>query len=244
MDFHDPVSSWSHLFMAGWCVFTGIILLRLASRHSPAQRLSVLVFAGSAVALYTASGLFHGLRHPTPDARRAWQLLDQTAIFGLIFGSNVPLCVYLLPEPRRWRQVAAVAVVGLAGTAVLWLAPLVVGKPPHTALVVVYLLMGFLGLVPIRTYYRRIGRGGVLWIGLMAGSYVFGAVSEAVSWPTIVPGVFGYHEILHFADMLGTSAHTVLLIKYVLPTAKHRPAAAHPSVGSLLPPISVDRRGK
>lgn len=231
MDFHDPVSAYTHLIMAAWSAFVAVILLRLTARHPPGHRLSILVYAVSAVTLYTASGLFHGIRHPSPAWWRAWQLLDQTAIFGLIFGSNVPIAVYLLkPRPRNWL-LATMGAVGLVGAASLWLLPWVLGKPPHEVLIAAYLTMGFLGLLPIRAYFRKVGWGGMLWVFLLSFFYVGGAVSEAAKWPVIIEAGwwrFTYHEILHLADMAGTGAHLVLLLKYVLPVADWRP---HPAGG-------------
>jgi hemolysin III len=239
MDFHDPVSSLSHLLMAGWSAFAAVVLLRLSRHHSRGRRLSVLLYSASAVALYAASGLFHGLQHPSPEARRAWQLLDQTAIFGLIFGSNLPLYAYLLLPRVRNRLVAMMAAVMAAGVAALWVSPWVLGHPPpHVWLVAAYLAMGVLGWLPIRTYYRRIGLRGVAWILALSVMYVGGAACEAARWPVVVPGVVSYHEVLHVFDMLGTAAHLVLLVRYVLPTADRPLPAASPAAHRHPSPIN------
>ena len=42
-----------------------------------------MFYAVTVVSLYTASGLFHGLKYESLEVRRTWQLLDQTAIFWL-----------------------------------------------------------------------------------------------------------------------------------------------------------------
>lgn len=223
-DFHDEVSAGTHLVMAVWSAFVAAYLLRITRHHPTPHRLSVLGYAVSAVTLYAASGLFHGLAHPTPEFRRAWQLLDQTAIFGLILGSNLPLYVYLLRPAVRRRLLALMGLVALSGTGFIWLYPVLAGVgPPHELLVGAYLAMGFLGLTPVRAYYRRLGWRGMLWVFLLTSSYVGGAVCEAAKWPVILPGYFTYHEVLHLADMAGTIAHLVLLVRFVLPTVRTPP---------------------
>jgi hemolysin III len=220
MDFHDPISSLSHLFMAVWAVLASVILLRLSARHTPAQRLSLVFYAATVVSLYTASGLFHGLRHETLEDRRVWQLLDQTAIFWLILGSNVPLLVYVLPPLWRTVQLALMGGITLAGTVALWALP----KPPHELLVVVYLTMGVLGLLPVRHYFARLGWPGMKWVAVFASFYITGGVIEAAKWPVIVTGWLSYHELLHLFDMAGTVGHFALLLRVVTATPS-RPAA-------------------
>lgn len=218
MDFHDPVSSASHLFAAGWCLFVGLFLLRITRRHTPLQRLSILAYAVSAVALYTFSGLFHGLAHPSPEARRVWQLLDQSAIYWLIVGSNVPIAVYLLSPRARNLQLGGMVLFAAVGTACLWLLP----KAPHELLIGLYLGLGVFSLIPLRRYVQLLGLGGFVWIFLLAAGYVGGAVFEAVRWPTLLRDasgrpVVGPHEMLHLCDVAGTAAHLTLLLRYVLP---------------------------
>jgi hemolysin III len=220
MDFHDPISSLSHLMMAGWTMLAAIVVLRLAARHTRTQRLSLIIYAAAVISLYTASGLFHGLRHETLEARRMWQLIDQTAIFGLIFGSNVPLLVYAVPPRVRNRVLALMGTITLIGVVSLWALP----KPPHELLVAVYVGMGVLGLLPIRYYFARLGWPGMKWVALLAFFYITGAVFEAAKWPVILPGWLTYHEVLHLFDMAGTVAHYALLLRVVTATPPATPA--------------------
>lgn len=214
MDFHDPISSLSHLFMAGWVMLASVVLLRLSVRHTRGQRWSLVFYAATVVSLYTASGLFHGIRHESLEARRAWQLLDQTAIFGLILGSNVPLLVYVIPGRVRDRVLWLMVGIWLTGVVSLWALP----KPPHELLVGIYVGMGVLGLLPIRYYFARLGWSGMKWVALLVSFYITGAVAEATKWPVVVPGWFTYHEVLHLFDMAGTLAHYTLLLRVVSST--------------------------
>src|SRR4029079_16433629 len=115
------------------------------------------------------------------ETRRNWQLLDQTAIFWLIFGSNVPMLVYVVPGWVRNAVLALMAGITLVGTTCLWALP----KRPHELLVVIYLWMGVLGLLPIRYYFARLGWPGMKWVALLTGFYITGGVAEAAQWPVI-----------------------------------------------------------
>jgi hemolysin III len=215
MDFHDPVSAASHLFAAAWCLFVGLFLVRVTRHHPASHRLSILFYSLTAVTLYLCSGLFHGLQYPThsPAMKRLWQLLDQTAIYWLIVGSNVPIAVYLLSPPARLLQLGGMVAFAAVGTACLWVLP----KAPHELLIGLYVGLGVTSLIPLRTYFRLLGWGGLFWIFALAAFYIGGAVIEAVKWPTLIPTLVGPHELLHLCDILGTAAHLVLLVKYVLP---------------------------
>jgi len=215
-DFHDFIASWSHLLMAGFMLFVALLLLRLTRKQPLKNRLAVLAYAGSAVTLYVLSGVFHSVRYIGTDDRRVWQLLDQTAIFGLIYGSNIPLLVYLLPSQRRNWLLFLMGAIGLIGAMALWL------QPQHEVLVVAYIAIGLLGLVPMRTYFRHIGWWGTVWVFIMAGLYVVGAICDAVQWPVLVSEGWlklSYHETFHLFVIAGTTAHTILIVKYVIPTA-------------------------
>jgi hypothetical protein len=40
-------------------------------------------------------------------------------------------------------------------------------------------------------------------------------LSEAARWPAPWPGVVGPHEVLHFADVIGSSLHVAFALHYV-----------------------------
>jgi hemolysin III len=64
---------------------------------------------------------------------------------------------------------------------------------------------------------RVVGLRGMAW-GVLGGLlYTAGAVCEATSWPVLLPGVVGAHELLHLFDMGGTFTHVFFVARYVLP---------------------------
>jgi hemolysin III len=242
VDSFDPVSAATHLGMAVWTLFAGLLLVRLTRGHGPARRWSVGLYAASAVLLYLASGTFHGLMaaYASADRPRAellktlWvsQRLDKTAIFLLILGSNLPVQVYLLRGWWRLVCVAGMTLFAAAGIAVMWAVPAM----PHAVLVAVYVGMGVFGLVPFRQYLPAVGWRGMGWILAFAAVYIGGAAADVAKWPTLLPGVFGPHELLHVCDMAATLIHYGFLLKFVVAPAA---APGRPPTGRFSPAFAA-----
>jgi hemolysin III len=222
MDFHDPVSSITHLATAVWAIFATLVLLQLTRGHGPG-RWAIGFYGLSMVLLYLASGLFHGVRHDTSESYRLFQRLDKSAIFLLIAGSYLPVFVYRLDGV--WRRWAVGAILGVAtvGIASVWIVP----DLPHAALVGVYVAFGLVGLVSVPRIVRAAGWSGVEWVVVAAASYLGGAAIELARWPVVVPGWVGPHELLHLADMMGTFAMFVFVTRYLIrhPPPGHERAA-------------------
>ncbi len=209
--FRNPVSAGTHLL---WCFFGAYItaLLWRLTRGDRVRQFSTAIFGLSMVLLYGASGLYHAVLGPE------WLLaylrkLDHSAIYVLIAGTYTPICAVLLS--RRLSIVLLSLVWGLAGVGILakWLLP----WPPYWLTVALYIMMGWIGLLPIVPLIRAVGVQAMLWGTLGGILYTFGAVCDAAKWPILLPGIIGYHEVLHVADMGGTLVHVFFVVRYVLP---------------------------
>jgi hemolysin III len=214
MILRDPVSSATHLLTAVWAVYATLVLLRL-TRGGPTRKTAVAVYGLSMVLLYLASGTFHGLFYDTPDERRFFQKLDQSAIYLLIAGTNTPMMLFLLEGAwRRWflRVVWGLAAVGIACQ---WLLP----KPPHPLIVGIYLGMGWLGIIPIVRYYAALGWRAMNWVWVGAALYTGGAICELLRWPVIWDGglFVGPHEVLHLCDAAASVTFFLFVCRYVVP---------------------------
>jgi hemolysin III len=211
MDFHDPVSSITHLLTAVWAAFATLILLRLTRGHGPG-RWAVGYFGVSMVLLYLASGLYHGLRYECEAERLLFQRLDKSAIFLLIAGTYTPVFVYLLDGRLRASGLAVLFAIAAAGVASLWLFP----DLPHARLVAVYVGAGLVGLAALPRIVSATGWPGLAWVAAAAGIYLCGATVEVLKWPVLVPGYIGPHELLHVTDICGTLAAFVFVTRYVI----------------------------
>lgn len=212
MVFRDPVSSASHLFTAVWAIFATLILLRLTGPDRR-RRAAVLVYGLSMVFLYLASGVFHAKYYEDPAERRFYQMLDQTAILGLIAGTCTPPIVMLLKGPlQRWFLAIMWGLAAIAATC-LWLLP----QPPHAVIVGICLGMGWFSAVPLFWYYQAVGWRAMNYVLLGAASYSIGSVFELAEWPNPWPGWIGFHEVFHFCDILGSVAFFLFITRYVIP---------------------------
>jgi hemolysin III len=211
MELRDPVSSLSHLATALWAVFATAVMLKLTAGGWK-RKAAVAVYGTSMVLLFLASGTFHGLFYETPEQRRFFQKLDQTAIYLLIAGTNTPIVAFLLSGSfRKWmlRVLWGLAAVGVACQ---WLLP----KAPHAAIVGVCLGLGWAGFVPLVAYYRAVGWRAVNWIWLGAAFYTLGGVCELCEWPVVVPGWFGFHEVFHFCVTAGSVCFFLFVARHVI----------------------------
>ena len=211
MDYCDAFSSGTHLFTAAWAALAGLLLVRLTRGHGPG-RWAIAGYGLSMVALYLASGLYHGSRHITGENNSLLQKLDKSAIFLLIAGSYLPVFVYLLRGGWRRAGLLFMGLLAAAGVGALWLLPTI----PHVVLVWLYVGMGLVGLVMVPKIFAAVGWGGFGWIVLLGTIYVGGAVIEVLRWPAPVPGLVGSHELLHLADIAGTLAHFTFVTRYVI----------------------------
>jgi len=200
--FSDPVSSLSHLAAAVAFAILGFFLV--AGGRGDARRVaSLVVFAASCVLLLALSGAYH-LLTPETTARGVLLRLDHAAIFVLIAGSFTPVHAILLRDRWHWHLLACIwsaAIVGLTLKTVYFDA-----VPPWLGLVM-YLGLGWLGLISTVALARRSGVRFVLPLVWGALAYTIGALVDFLSWPVLVAGVVGPHEIFHLAVIAGIAFH-------------------------------------
>jgi len=200
--FSDPVSSLTHLTAAVVFAILGPFLVARGSGGA-LRVISLAVFAFSCVLLLSLSGVYH-LLTPETAARGVLLRLDHAAIFVLIAGSFTPVHAILLRDRWHWHLLAWIwgaAIVGLTLKTVYFDAvPLWLG-------LMMYLGLGWLGLISTIALARRFGVRFVLPLVWGALAYTFGAVAEFLGWPVLVAGVVGPHEIFHLAVVAGISFH-------------------------------------
>lgn len=200
--FSDPMSSLTHL--AGALVFAilgGFLIAR--SRGDAPRVISLTVFVFSCVLLLSLSGVYH-LLTPETAARGVLARLDHAAIFVLIAGSFTPVHVILLRERWQWHLLAWIWASAIAG---LTLKTVYFDTMPTWLGLLMYLGLGWLGVISTIALARRFGVRFVLPLVWGALAYTIGAVAEFLAWPVVVPGIVGPHEVFHLAVLAGVSFH-------------------------------------
>ncbi len=200
--FSDPLSSLSHLSAA--VVFALLSVPLVGRGRGDALRVvSLAVFAFSCVLLLSLSGAYH-LLSPGTAAREVLMRLDHAAIFMLIAGSFTPVHVILLRERWQWHLLAWIWVAAIAGLA---LKTVYFDIMPAWLGLLMYLGLGWLGLISTVAIALRSGVPFILPLVWGALAYTVGAVVDFLDWPVLVAGVVGPHELFHLAVLAGISFH-------------------------------------
>lgn len=200
--FSDPVSSLTHLAAA--VVFAVLGGFLIAQGRGDARRvISLALFAASCVLLLSFSGVYH-LLTPETAARGVLMRLDHAAIFVLIAGSFTPVHAILLRE--RWQRhllgwIWGAAIAGLTLKTVYFDT-----VPPWLGLLM-YLGLGWLGVISTVALARRFGVRFILPLVWGALAYTLGALADFLAWPVLVPRVVGPHEIFHLSVLAGIAFH-------------------------------------
>jgi len=205
--FSEPVSSLTHL--AGAVVFAILSAFLIARGRGDARRvMSLAVFAFSCVLLLSFSGVYHLLSPGTP-ARSVLMRLDHAAIFVLIAGSFTPVHVILLRGLWHWHLLAWIWVAAFAGVV---LKTMYFEVTPEWLGLLMYLGLGWLGLISTVALARRSGVRFILPLVWGALAYTIGAVAEFLGWPMLVAGIVGPHEVFHLAVLAGISFHWAFIL--------------------------------
>ena len=163
------------------------------------------IYGASLFTLFLVSSIFH--RPTWSPQTRAWiAKLDNSAIFLLIGGTYVPIC--LLVGGAVGRALLAIVWTGAAAGIVLTVAwP----HAPKWLMAAVYVLLGWVFL-PAAAGLRQAMDGRALWL-LLAGGLVYtaGAIVYALRRPDPFPRVFGYHEVFHLLVIAGAACHFVVV---------------------------------
>jgi channel protein (hemolysin III family) len=200
--FSEPFSSLSHLGGALAFAWLSVSLIRRGQGNS-GRMVSLIAFAFSCVLLLSISGVYH-LLSPSGAGRYVLHRLDHAAIFILIAGSFTPVHAILFQGPWRWGMLAAVWTMAITG---LTLKTVYFTSMPEWFGLLLYLGLGWFGLVSGIALARRFGFRFVRPVVWGALAYTFGALADFLHWPAPLPGIVGPHELFHIAVLAGISFH-------------------------------------
>lgn len=206
----NPVRGFLHgsAAVAG-AVGTGLLLIHAGTWP---RRLVVLVFGLAIVALYTTSSLYH-----TIPWRERWkkrmQRLDRSMIYVLIASTYTPIAAIVLDDPLRWMALASAWSIAIAGIVQQLMFPKVSGKVP----VVMFTVLGWMGIIFVWPLLERLGWLPIAWIGVGGVIYTVGMVVLVTNRPRLWPRVFSYHEVFHVMTIVATAAHFLVMWRWIVP---------------------------
>lgn len=149
----------------------GGVLVTLAALSGDVRRIvGAAVFVFALVLLYTASTLYHAVRHE--QAKAHLKVLDHCAIFILIAGTYTPFTLVSLRGGWGWGLFAAIWLLAVAGIAFkLYFT----GRFRRTS-TLIYVAMGWLVLVAAGPLSASVSTATLAWLVLGGVSYTVGTV--------------------------------------------------------------------
>lgn len=191
------------LSLAGMTVL--IVVASVAAHVDPWKIVGVSLYGTTLVLLYTASTLYHGVRHPR--LKRAFQVLDHCAIYGLIAGTYTPFLLVNLRGPLGWALFAVVWTLALGGIALKLLWPQRFGA----LRVAVYLIMGWLIVVASGEMGHHLTDGAIALLVAGGITYTVGVIFYAIR------AIPFHHAIWHLFVLGGSICHYFAVYTAVLP---------------------------
>ncbi|HEX4759191.1 MAG TPA: hemolysin III family protein [Thermoleophilaceae bacterium] len=193
-------------------LITGAVLVLVAPTRKATT--AAAIYAASVSGLFGASALYHRITW-RPATRRWMRRLDHSMIFVLIAGTYTPFSLLILHGTLSTVVLALVWGGALAGV-ILKLAWI---DAPKWLMSLVYLALGWVGVVTVPQVLSRAGVGAVTLLIVGGVLYSAGAVIYALRRPDPRPTVFGYHEIFHVLVIAAAAAHYAAIAAYALPAA-------------------------
>lgn len=183
-----------------------VLVMAGSGKRDPLHLVGSAVFGTALVLLYLASTVYHAL--PSCKAKRAFRVIDHSAIYVLIAGTYTPFAFGPLRGPWGWTLLASVWALALVGI----VAKLVVGFRYPRLSTVLYLLMGWMGLILVEPLSATMSLAGLWWLFAGGLCYTGGVVFFALD------ARYRYaHAAWHVFVVAGSACHFVAVLRYSAP---------------------------
>jgi hemolysin III len=192
---------WLHAAISPLALAAGIVLFVLSP--TPLTKVGSAVFAGTALLLFTVSGIYHRGNW----TRRTWEVLrrfDHANIFLLIAGSYTPFTLILLHGSARVGLLVIVWTGAILGVAfrILWI------DAPRWLYVPIYVALGFVA-IPYANQFSSGGNSVLILVAVGGGLYTLGGLVYGLKRPDPYPSWFGFHEIFHVFTIAAFTCHYI-----------------------------------
>lgn len=205
MYYGERFNSITHTVGAALAAAGGIFLIVLAARSGdPWKVVSFSIFAATLFGLYLVSTLYHSLRGRAKDVLRQ---MDYCAIYLLIAGTYTPFTLVSL-RGNAWGWSLFGVVWGLALVGIVQ--ELLYAKGKRILSLVIYVAMGWVGVIGASPLIDALGWDGFLWI---AGGGLVYTVGIAF-FVTDHKWRYG-HGVWHLFVLGGSACHFAAVLLYV-----------------------------
>jgi hemolysin III len=233
---NEPISALTHLFAAFVAVLALGVLLRRA-RGSPRRTVAVTIFAVAGIYLFGSSGVYHAVPLSDPARPLLWRL-DHAGVWLILAATFSSIRVLAVDGRFGGRgQVALWTVAALGVATELW----AIDALPYWVSPMLYIGMGWLGL-PTLLAVARLHPTSTLASRMWAGGLLatIGGIMDAAEWPSPLPRIVEYHELLHACTATGGALFCTVV--HDMATGAFEPGAepaSEPEADGALEPIRV-----
>ena len=200
----EVANSISHgMTLIAMLIGTPYLIMNALHQGDMAEVIGKGVFAATAILLYFASTVYHGLT--AGKAKRVFRVIEHSAIFFLIAGTYTPFTLGVLKGAWGWTIFTLVWSLVAIGVSLK-----VFEKEPHPVISIsLYLLMGWIMVVAAYPLFVKMPTDGLLL--LVAGGlfYTLG-VGFFITDSKLKYG----HLMWHFFVMGGTACHYFAVLWY------------------------------
>jgi hemolysin III len=116
----------------------------------------------------------------------------------------------------KWGILGIIWSIALLGTLskMLWI------NAPRGLSAVIYLVMGWLGVIGGKELFIALPPGALAWLAAGGLAFTLGAIVYITKIFNFAPGVFGFHEVWHIFVLVGCACHYLLMLFYVAPAGQ------------------------
>jgi hemolysin III len=208
---HHPVRGFLH-GTAAIASFAGLIVLIVRTSSDLLRMFTMIVFAGSMVALFTTSSLYHSV--PWKERwKKRMQRFDHSMIFLLVAGTYTPIAFNVLSSAWKWITLGVVWGIAVFGILQKMFFP----KVKNWLSITLYMVMGWFAVIPVRELFDRLPLEAMVLLIVGGACYSLGMILLVTKRPQLFPRVFSYHEVFHVLVISGALLHFLMILLYVVP---------------------------
>ena len=165
--------------------------------------LGIVLFGFGLISVYLSSTLYHYVSNPI--LKEKLRIFDHISIYYLIAGSYAPVCLITLLNMSGLYIFAVVSFIALFGT---FFKLFYTGRFEKLSLVL-YLFMGWLVILDIKTVFEVIEFNGFLLLVLGGVSYSIGTIFYSLDKKYA-------HTVWHLFVLAGSTSHFFFILFYII----------------------------
>ena len=167
------------------------------------SNVGIILFGFGLISVYLSSTLYHYVSEPI--LKEKLRIFDHISIYYLIAGSYAPVCLITLLNMSGLYIFAVVSVIALFGT---FFKLFYTGRFEKLSLIL-YLFMGWLVIIDVKTLYDIIEFNGFLLLILGGASYSIGTIFYSINRKYA-------HTVWHLFVLAGSTLHFFFILYYII----------------------------